>query len=51
VAPIGADALAGSGRIGSELCAALKAEARRRAAAHSFFGFIGFASVIARKPV
>jgi SAM-dependent methyltransferase len=47
----GADALASSGRIGPELCASLKAEARRRAVADEFFGFIGFASFIARKPV
>ena len=46
----GADALASSGRIGPESCAALKAEARRRVEADEFFGFIGFASFIARKP-
>jgi hypothetical protein len=46
----GADALASSGRIGPELCAALKAEARRRVEADEFFGFIGFGSFIARKP-
>jgi SAM-dependent methyltransferase len=46
----GADALASSGRIGPELCASLKAEARRRAEAGAFYGFIGFASFIARKP-
>jgi ubiquinone/menaquinone biosynthesis C-methylase UbiE len=46
----GADTLAAWGRIGAELCAALKAEARRRAAASEFFGFIGFASLIARRP-
>jgi len=46
----GADTLAGSGRIGSELCASLKAEARRRAGADEFFGFIGFTSFIGRKP-
>ena len=46
----GADTLAGSGRIGSELCASLKAEARRRAEADEFFGFIGFTSFIGRKP-
>jgi hypothetical protein len=46
----GADALASSGRIGPELCASLKAEARRRAEAHEFYGFIGFVSFIARKP-
>jgi hypothetical protein len=32
------------------LCAALKAEARRRVEADEFFGFIGFGSFIARKP-
>ena len=46
----GADALAAWGRIGPELCTSLKAEARRRAEAHEFYGFIGFASFLARKP-
>ena len=46
----GADALASFGRIGPDLCAALKAEARRRAEADEFFGFIGFTSIVARKP-
>jgi ubiquinone/menaquinone biosynthesis C-methylase UbiE len=46
----GADTLAGAGRIGPDLAASLKAEARRRADAGEFFGFIGFASFIARKP-
>jgi ubiquinone/menaquinone biosynthesis C-methylase UbiE len=46
----GADALAAWGRIGPDLAASLKAEARRRAGADQFFGFIGFASCIARKP-
>jgi SAM-dependent methyltransferase len=46
----GADALASWGRIGPELCASLKAEARRRAEADEFYGFIGFTSFIARKP-
>ena len=46
----GADALAAGGRIGPELCASLKAEARRRARAGEFFGFIGFVSFTARKP-
>jgi arsenite methyltransferase len=46
----GADTLASEGRIGSELCASLKAEARRRAEAGEFFGFIGFASLIVRRP-
>jgi hypothetical protein len=45
----GADTLASWGRIGPEACAALKAEARRRADAELFFGFIGFASYIAQK--
>ncbi len=46
----GADTLASWGRIGQDLCTSLKAEARRRADANEFFGFIGFASFIARKP-
>ena len=46
----GADTLAALGRIGPELSASLKAEARRRADADEFFGFIGFVSFIARKP-
>jgi ubiquinone/menaquinone biosynthesis C-methylase UbiE len=46
----GADALAAWGRIGPGLCVALKDEARRRAETGEFFGFIGFASAIARKP-
>ncbi len=46
----GADALASSGRIGSDLSTSLKAEAGRRAEADEFYGFIGFASFIARKP-
>ena len=45
----GVDALAGSERIGAELGAALKAEAQRRVAAGEFFGFIGFASLIASR--
>ena len=45
----GADTLVSSGRVGPELCASLKAEARRRAERDEFFGFIGFASFIARK--
>ncbi len=46
----GADALASWGRIGPGLAAALKAEARLRVETDRFFGFIGFASFIARKP-
>lgn len=46
----GADMLRAAGKLGEELAAALKAEARRRAAAGGFFGHIAYASVIARKP-
>ncbi len=46
----GADALAAANRIGAELCHSLKAEARRRADDHAFFGFIGFATFHASKP-
>lgn len=45
----GADTLVSWGRIGRDMGASLKAEARRRADAGEFFGFIGFASLIARK--
>jgi SAM-dependent methyltransferase len=45
----GADILQASGTIGEDLAAALKAEARRRAAAGRFFGHIAYASVIARR--
>jgi ubiquinone/menaquinone biosynthesis C-methylase UbiE len=50
IADRGADTLAGSGTIGPELAAALKAEARRRIAAHAFFGHVAYASLTARKP-
>ena len=46
----GADHLSSTNRIGSELSASLKAEARRRAAAGEFFGFIGFVSFRAVRP-
>lgn len=46
----GADLLRVSGQIGDDLAAALKAEARRRVDAGSFFGHIAYASVTARKP-
>jgi arsenite methyltransferase len=46
----GADALTAAARIGPGLCEALKSEARRRAAAHSFYGHIAYASLTARKP-
>lgn len=49
VADRGADALARSGRIGGELAEALRAEARRRVRTHEFFGYIGYASLIAVK--
>jgi arsenite methyltransferase len=47
----GADQLLSTNRIGSELWASLKGEARRRVAAGEFFGFIGFVSFRAAKPV
>ena len=45
----GAELLAAQGRIAPEAADALKAEARRRSAAGQWFGFCGFASVLARK--
>lgn len=45
----GADVLSASGVIGKEVAAALKAEARRRVEAGTFFGHIAYASLIARK--
>jgi ubiquinone/menaquinone biosynthesis C-methylase UbiE len=50
IADRGADALAATGRIGRPLADALKAEARRRVEAGSFFGHIAYACLIARKP-
>jgi ubiquinone/menaquinone biosynthesis C-methylase UbiE len=46
----GAEALADRGQIGHELAASLKAEARRRAASNTFFGYMAYASMVARKP-
>lgn len=46
----GADLLVQAGRIGTELAAALKAEARRRMTAGTNFHYGTFASLIARKP-
>jgi SAM-dependent methyltransferase len=46
----GADTLVSWGRIGADLGAGLKAEARRRVEEGTFFGFIRFTSVIARRP-
>jgi ubiquinone/menaquinone biosynthesis C-methylase UbiE len=47
----GADLLRTAGQIGDDLAAALKAEARRRVAAGTFFGHIAYASLVARKRV
>jgi ubiquinone/menaquinone biosynthesis C-methylase UbiE len=46
----GADVLAGWGRIDADAATALKNEARRRVEHGEFFGFIAFASLIARRP-
>ncbi len=45
----GADALVGSNLIDGSMASALKNEARRRAEVGEFFGFIGFASMIASR--
>jgi hypothetical protein len=47
---LGADALAYSGRIGADMAAALKAEARRRIASGEYFGHIAYMSLVAPKP-
>jgi len=47
---LGADALVASGRIGVDMAAALKAEARRRVASGEYYGHIAYMSVVARKP-
>ena len=46
----GADILRGLGQIDEDMAAALKAEARRRLRAGTFFGHIAYASLVARKP-
>lgn len=46
----GADILRGLGQIHEEMASALKAEARRRLNAGTFFGHIAYASLVARKP-
>jgi hypothetical protein len=46
----GVDILHGTGQIGDEVAAALKAEARRRVTAGTFFGHIAYASLVARRP-
>jgi SAM-dependent methyltransferase len=48
---LGADALVASGRIGADMGAALKAEARRRVSSGEYFGHIAYFSLVARKPV
>lgn len=45
----GVDILHGSGQIGEELAAALRAEARRRVAAGTFFGHVAYGSLTARR--
>jgi len=47
---LGADSLVASGRIGTEMGAALKAAARRRLANGEYFGHIAYMSLVARKP-
>jgi ubiquinone/menaquinone biosynthesis C-methylase UbiE len=46
----GIDILHGGGLIGEDTAAALKAEARSRVEAGTFFGHIAYGSIIARKP-
>jgi ubiquinone/menaquinone biosynthesis C-methylase UbiE len=46
----GAEARLAAGHIGAELAAALKAEARRRAAEGTWFGYMAYAGLIGRKP-
>lgn len=46
----GADILRAAGQLDEEMAAALKAEARRRVQAGTFFGHIAYASLTARKP-
>lgn len=47
----GADFLVASGHIGAEFAATLKAEARRRAQSHEFFGHIAYFSLVGKRPV
>jgi ubiquinone/menaquinone biosynthesis C-methylase UbiE len=46
----GTDVLVKRGRIGPGLAAALKDEAKRRAEAGAFFGYMAYASLVGRKP-
>ena len=48
IADRGADALVSSGRIGPELGEALRAEARRRVGARTFFGHVAYLSLVAQ---
>jgi ubiquinone/menaquinone biosynthesis C-methylase UbiE len=50
IAERGADLLVATGRLDPSAGEALKAEARRRSSEHEFFGFIGYASLAARRP-
>ncbi|MGH7305540.1 MAG: class I SAM-dependent methyltransferase [Candidatus Rokuibacteriota bacterium] len=45
----GTDVLAGRDQIGKELAVALRAEAKRRVERKTFFGYMAYASVVARK--
>lgn len=47
---LGADALGAAGRIGADMAAALKAEARRRGTSGEYFGHIAYMSLVGRKP-
>ncbi len=47
----GADTLVDEGVIGKSLAEGIRDEARRRVEARSFFGSIGFVSIVARKPL
>ena len=46
----GADLLASRGQISENLATALKTEAKRRAEESAFFGYMAYASMVARKP-
>ena len=46
----GADLLASRGQISENLATALKTEAKRRAEENAFFGYMAYASMVARKP-
>jgi SAM-dependent methyltransferase len=50
IADRGSETLAAAGTIGPGLAGALRAEARRRVAEHTFYGHVAYASLIASKP-